>query len=230
MSDCTPPPDCPPPHRPISVALARALAEAADGFPGLKVAYFVARYISSKDSRAFHIRGPFTSWDEARELWECVWSGECGFFGPFDTTDAIVPVGVRADYVLVHLEDGTEIPFTNGVVDALFFSASAVEKFALPYYERIFGPDYAYEVMEQFRYNSAQVMAHFPWSEYTDPPKPPMEPPHPAEPGSPGEPNPPARVPLSGPVFPHPIRDGGAALLPLGAARTHSAPRRPREG
>jgi hypothetical protein len=226
MSKSTPVPAPPPPNKPVSVSLARALAEAADGYPGMETLYLVARYISTGDSWAFHITGPYTAWEHVAEsLRERVLVGELGFFGPYDTTAAIMPVGMQADYVRVHLEDGSELKLPGLCVDALFLSAAAVEKFALPYYERIFGPEYANDVMAHFRYNSAQVMAHFPWSEYTDPPKPPSDPGHPGRWRTAEE----CRVlggdvPLNGPVFMVPAHGGGPMLVPLGGSRGNSAP------
>lgn len=165
----------PPPNKPVSVELTRALAEAADGFPGMPEAFFVARYVSLGDSRAFEIRGPFLNWESVSEGCRAlVESGDAGFFGPFDTTAARIPVGERAEHIEVRLPGGEKIGFDPTHADALFFSAPAVEKFALPYYQRLFGPEYAEMVMAQFRFNAVQVMAHFPWSEYTDPPKPPL--------------------------------------------------------
>jgi hypothetical protein len=55
-----------------------------------------------------------------------------------------------------------------GRFDALFFTTRGVEKFAQPYYGRIYGPDFAAQLMTEFQEADVQVMAHFPWSEYTD--------------------------------------------------------------
>ena len=157
----------------MSVALARALAEAVDGYPGRRYVYAIAAYALVNNPTGFDIRVPLGRWEDlTTEERDLVLSGKYGFFGPFDTTASIVAEGERVKCVSIRLQGDELIDYPGTHVDALFFSAPAVEKFAVPYYERIFGPEFAQDVMAHFRYNSVQVMAHFPWSEYTDPPKP----------------------------------------------------------
>jgi hypothetical protein len=164
--------DTPPPNKPMSIPLARALAEAADGFTGHGPSiYLVAPYtpLEEPEHGGFEIGGPYGSWDEVpTELQEAVRAGAYGFFGPFDTSFAPIVRGRRVSRIDLHVEDTPDVfRIPGGRLDALFFSTQAVEKFALPYYERIFGPAFAAEVMRQFQDANVQVMAHFPWSEYT---------------------------------------------------------------
>jgi hypothetical protein len=169
IADCT----TPPPNKPMSVALARALAEAADGFPGqAEPIYLVAPYLPLDDPNrgGFRIFGPYRSWEKVppglqREV--CV--GNAGFFGPFDTRLAPTPAGRAVTRIDLHVEETTDVyPIPADRLDALFFTSQAVEKFALPYYERLFGPEFGAHVIRQFLNANVQVMAHFPWSEYSD--------------------------------------------------------------
>jgi hypothetical protein len=163
--------DSPPPNRPMSIALARALAEAADGFvPRADPTFIVAPYVplDVPTRGGFAMSGPYGSWDEVPdELKAAVVRGESGFFGPFDTSMAVLVAGRSVGRVDLHVEpDVYSIPARR--IDALFFTASAVEKFAQPYYERIFGPEFTEQVMRHFQEAEVQVMGHFPWTEYAD--------------------------------------------------------------
>lgn len=162
----------PPPNEPITVDLARALAEAVDGFPGCKHPIFlISAYepVHSKGRGGYRFCGPYTGWHEVpRCLRRCVRDRKCGFFGPFNTGPADKVQGRRVRRLDVHVKgEGRPHRVSTRHLDALFFSPRAVEKFALPYYERLFGPRYAEHVMKQFLKADVQVMAHYPWSEYT---------------------------------------------------------------
>jgi hypothetical protein len=171
MSDLN---DCqaaPPPNEPISVALARAIAEAADGFPEYEgTIYLVAPYkMEALVGRGgFHISEPYRSWEEVPDyVKQQVCEKKAGFFGPFDV-HPIHAKGRRISLVDLHVEKSGDVyRLDTHRVDALFLSPQALEKFALPYYERIYGPAFAQEVMRQFLEAHVQFIAHFPWSEYT---------------------------------------------------------------
>lgn len=196
MSDpISAPIDPPPPNLPMSVALARALAEAADGLNiDDKPFYLVAPYAPVTDlfSGGFKVWGPFSSWEDVpASLRNEVEEGSSGFFGPFQVAPEAAG-GYVVNRIDLYFQE-MALAFTlNENPDALFFTSAAVEKFALAYYERIFGPDFARTVKEQFAFSDVQVMAHYPWSEYSD--------------GS--------RMP----AVPHLLRldgSGGASLIPL---------------
>lgn len=167
------PTDCasPPPNLPMSLDLARALAEAADGLAiDENPFYVVARYepVTSMFAGGFVVWGPYGDFGEVDgKPRDEVCARTAGFFGPFQVTPTPAS-GHRVERVTLDFAgvsfsiDGREMP------DALFLTPAAVEKFALPYYGRIFDPDFARMVKEQFSSANVQVMAHYPWSEYTD--------------------------------------------------------------
>lgn len=172
MSDPTVAQTVPPPHLPISVELARALGEAADGLANDEDPfYLVAPYkpITDLFAGGFDVFGPFDNYDQVPpNLKEDIERHTtAGFFGPYQITLPLVN-GRRVTRVGLHIEDWPEEFNFRIMPDALFFSAEAVEKFALPYYERIFGPEFASKVAEHFQFADVQVMAHYPWSEYSD--------------------------------------------------------------
>lgn len=157
--------------QPVSVELARALAEAVDGVTHFEKpdAFFVSRYkpVDTIGRGGFRVHGPFAGWEDVpQELKDCVDAGECGFFGPF-IIEPDHSRGAPVDQIDLHALGGTTI-LQKGDVDALFFTIRAVEKFALPFYQGIFGPQFAQHVLDQFTAADVQVMAHFPWSEYSD--------------------------------------------------------------
>lgn len=165
--------DVPPANKPMSVQLARALAEAADGFAGFETpVYLVVPYepIQDMGKGGFHVSGPYKSWERVpHSLQRSVRKGDCGFFGPFDSGKDPRPSGSRVTAMDLQLKDTSrKLHLVAKNVDALFFSARAVEKFALPYYERIFGPEFAERVRDGFTQSNVQVMAHYPWTEYSD--------------------------------------------------------------
>lgn len=173
MSDPMPYPDVPPPNKPMSVKLARALAEAADGFRGHKAPVFlVAPYKlhKSPERGGFHIFGPYHDWEHVpRDVKRLVMHETHGFFGPFDTGGTVIVHGRPIGSVTLHVRHSTKVfHLRPDRIDTLFFSAESVEKFALPYYERVYGPAFAARVRDQFATADTQFMAHYPWTEYTD--------------------------------------------------------------
>jgi hypothetical protein len=165
--------EAPPPNKPISVVLARALAEAADGFAGFPhPAFLVCPYMPEEKTfgGGFRVSGPYCGWNDVpKGLQDEVCNGDAGFFGPYDISSVPRADGDRVENVDLHIkESGLSFRVSTGQMDALFFSAQSVEKFAAPYYERIFGPDFVKKMMDQFQRANVQVMGHFPWTEYAD--------------------------------------------------------------
>jgi len=126
----------------VSATMLRALAEAADGFRTGRDVFLVADY-----RFPHNIIGPFAT----RPLAERA-RGDSGayfgVFGPFRTA-----VDRRSDSAtrVIDVTIVTETPqgrrdtikVKPTVVDALFFTQSAVDKFLIPYYSRVYGPQYA---------------------------------------------------------------------------------------
>lgn len=156
--------------RAISVQLARALAEAADGLPfEFSPIYLASSYQPVADplGGGFHVYGPYRSVDDLPPwIKDKVEDKEYGVFGPFEVTPKPAD-GSRVSGLDLQIEGHPTFSYPV-LPDAVFLTAAAVEKFALPYYERIFGPRFAEKIALQFEISEVQVMAHYPWSEYTD--------------------------------------------------------------
>ena len=126
----------------VSASLLRVLGEAADGYRTGRPLYIVADY------RFPHtILGIFPSAEEARR----VAADSFGVFGPIVTPRAAEPdsgyrlVGVTLTY---QVGDSTHnVPVDLNAVDALFFTYSAIDKFVIPYYTKLYGPALA-QVLE----------------------------------------------------------------------------------
>lgn len=165
----------------VSAMLARALAEAAAGYPGSSdTVYFTASYTQVPDAVAdannnfsgiFNIQ-PWPSYTDAANNLKPGY----GVFGPFQSTfpparagqDTVTSVGVRTSQ-----GPGFTMPPAGAAgaqlqYDALFLTGAAVLKFAVPYYSRVYSLRYAQQVLEEFQASPLALMGHMPWSEYTD--------------------------------------------------------------
>ena len=122
---------------PVSATLLRVVAEAADGYRTGEPTYFVAEY------RFPHsVRGPYKTLADARNA---VTRGY-GVFGPYTTPPDEQKETVRVVRVTLSVlnEKGvrteSEVKL-DSAVDALFLTRAAVDKFLVPYYVRVYGPD-----------------------------------------------------------------------------------------
>jgi hypothetical protein len=149
--------------REIPATLIRRLGEAADGCRGTPGAYYLASLAPDKYGN-HKIFGPYPT-TTADSLPRDASKGEWGWFGPV-RTPAYSPT-----YTIETIDIGTSKP--GGTVnlmgpdfDCLFYSLSAVEKFAVPYYARMFGGDYVTRLLAAFRSSNLHLMGHLPRSEY----------------------------------------------------------------
>ena len=125
----------------MTATMLRAIAERADQYrTGLPV-YLLADY-----RFPHNVDGPFPS-RAAAELARPDSGLTFGVFGPNVTPRDTMPdstsrvVSVR---VLVQLPNGRRtIEVNPNEVDALFFTLVSFDKFVVPYYSRLYGPDFA---------------------------------------------------------------------------------------
>lgn len=130
----------------LSATMLRVLAEAADVHRTGKPVFLVADY------RFPHtVIGHFLTRKEAqRQRGDS--GATFGVFGPFvtpaDRMSASAPkvVSVR---VTTRTAQGLRTTQLDPNVDALFLSMSAIEKFAIPYYAKIYGPEYSRRLRQQ---------------------------------------------------------------------------------
>ena len=161
--------------QPISAGLARRLAEAATGYADEGEVYVTARYTPNYDSEDPYAVQAWQHWQDVPNPLEPGY----GVFGPFQTTFPSPRTQATVQAFQVTLSDSTtptsavtaaatspmDIPAQN--YDALFYSAAAVKKFAVPYYASLYSGAYGDHVLESFQEAPVALMAHMPWSEYT---------------------------------------------------------------
>lgn len=198
--------------RPISSALLRRLAEAADGYRNRGPVFFLARPKENPESPTlFDIsqaykeevlttaqakamgaaatepqsQEPLTELAPAdREKFQKFLEGEesgervFDLFGPFDTDDGKQPGVVITEIVLKvkKVDSDQEATLTiptlseDGEVlyDCVFWSLSAVQKFAVPYYTRVSGTEVANKMEASFIDDAFFFTAHKPVTEWTN--------------------------------------------------------------
>lgn len=131
----------------VSATMLRVLAEAADGFRTGRPIYLVA------DRRFPHnVAGPFPS-RAAAERVRADSGATFAVFGPYLTRPDPAPRSaprVVAVRITVEQPGGRRRTFDvrPDSIDALFFTLSAVDKFMVPYYTRIYGTEYAHVLRE----------------------------------------------------------------------------------
>ena len=192
------------PDKPMSSALVRRLAEAADGYRNRGPVYFLARRNPPKESpRNFGIskgyKEPYEEKDREklhkkdREKLDKVKGGEFEWFGPYVTDEDRKPT-VKITKIVIHVkvpdpQDPTKtIDLTKDIqtefsnedeaaeepFDAMFWSISALEKFAFGYYAQMNGGAYIDEMMTRFTEvkdtkDGMFLLAHRPGTEYDNP-------------------------------------------------------------
>ena len=154
--------------RPMSAALLRRLAETADGSRDNQSRWVVASYPEPTDGKL----KSFSSEDQAKayckELNDA--GGDYGVFGPYATSPGVGTNAtghkMRVKRVAVVVDDGNGGELVNELpgdqYDALFWSASALDKFAVPYYVSMAGLAFGNKVSSDFGQERVYMMAHLP--------------------------------------------------------------------
>lgn len=158
--------------RSLPPSLVRRLAEAADGFRHRKKRYFFVARLLPDVGGTHELHGPYEkSQDVPDALCAEITSGIRGWFGPFEadgpslTARVIHEMDIRTKKS--DNSDGEPIPgFQAHRLDALFWSRSVLEKFAVPYYARMYGGAYVDKLLAQFDAEPLQLAGHLPGTEY----------------------------------------------------------------
>lgn len=136
----------------ISASLLRRIAEAADGHRTGEPIWVVAEDAPPHDAEVFD-----TAAEADAAAQRDGWSAHGPYRTPRDDDDELITVlSVR-----VRLSDGTEREIgIESDVDALFFSRSAVEKFAVPYYAHVGGVERAAAILGTDTSGTGHVRGH----------------------------------------------------------------------
>lgn len=163
-------------NRPISTRLLGVLAQAAEGYPNQGNMYFVARY-EPQTGGNFEVI-PHASESKAAAEADALNGGApgtFGVFGPFDTTLPYQAYPQQAKVTALQVTAGspegqhTTFGLDNPkMYDAVFCSAAAVIKFAVPYYTRVYSAEFADTMLQSFVESPLAMMVHLPWSEYAE--------------------------------------------------------------
>jgi len=147
----------------LSARLSRRLAAAADGFRDGREIFFTARF-EPENNGDFDLDGPFTR-DQVATL--RVPPG-FGIFGPYQTDecdDDLSRTPIKT--ITIELHDGKKWSFEGTRFDALFWSVSALEKFAIPHYTTVHGVEKARGILKGFVETDVFLMGHDPNTEET---------------------------------------------------------------
>ena len=141
----------------VSATMLRVLAEAADAERTGQPVFFVADY------RFPHqVLGPFGSRDEAARL-QADSGSTFAVFGPYTTPTepgvdtASRVVGIRI--TMMTRRGRQTLDLDPRKVDALFLSGAAADKFVIPFYSRVYGPEYAQRLRNRID-RVAMVLCH----------------------------------------------------------------------
>lgn len=156
--------------QPVSAAVAKRLAAAADGFRHGRPMYFVSGFRDPAGFQRFEGEGGRAAAERARMEKEAGGGGtKYGVFGPYVTEPAAGPDAGPGPEVLdvtvrVKLPDGSTQTrvFGGREFDALFWTRSAVDKFAIPYYTGALGLDHAARLSGEFSGEDVYMAAHMP--------------------------------------------------------------------
>ena len=123
----------------------------------------MARFQAEEDGD-FDLDGPYTH----EQLTHLRVPAGFGIFGPYKTDkcdDDISRTPVKS--ITIELHNGDKHCFEGTKFDALFWSISALEKFAIPHYTSVRGVEKAQHILRQFVDTDVFLMAHDPNTEET---------------------------------------------------------------
>jgi hypothetical protein len=127
----------------VSASLLRVLGEVADLYRTGRPVFLVADY-----RFPHHVIGNFSSRPDAERL-RADSGSTFGVFGPY-VTPVDPPDTASSRIIGVNLvwqtPRGRVVRRLDSNVDALFLTPSAIDKFVIPYYSRLYGPRYAQEL------------------------------------------------------------------------------------
>jgi len=174
--------------KPMSGSLARRLAEAADGYRNQGDVYFLARWDpDASDPYNFEISRGYDAKHTDKTKLDTADHKKIddpmryAWFGPFRTEDKKVPdIEVVEIIVRVRKKTGADIkeitiptrPLTavnqESPFDMIFWSTAALEKFAIPYYARLYSGTFADAVVTKFTNDGLFLAGHRVGTEWDD--------------------------------------------------------------
>jgi hypothetical protein len=166
------PPEPTPPPAAMAASLLRRLAEAVDGYRSGETLFVAAAWrfphevagvftssrqateVARRKGVEYGVFGPyFAPPDSGNEMMFyslrlCPGLHEPDSYCPdttFSLSQAVPYANIRDITVTIHAKNGTAVEsvLAPGDVDAVFFTLSAIDKFVMPYYTRIYGAQFA---------------------------------------------------------------------------------------
>ena len=139
---------------PTAAPLLRRLAEVADAYRTGKPVYIVASTAAPYDVRAVYF-DPKTAADSS--------SGSYHVFGPYITPADRPEPATEVLSITVRIRTARGIDTVRvdpKEYDALFWTAPSVDKFLVPYYARVYGPERAAALHNQYLRSSIIIWGH----------------------------------------------------------------------
>jgi hypothetical protein len=151
--------------QPISAKLARRLAAAADGYRDGKVVWFTASYtpLDGDNGNNFGISEAIPGTGTTAP--DLPIPPGYGLFGPFLTTANDRPKKTEILRITVALPD-REVVIDASKYDAMFWSSSSVDKFAVPHYATVLDLKMAATLQQDFGQENVYLVLHGPNTEY----------------------------------------------------------------
>lgn len=158
-------------HEPISATLLRRIAEAADGHRGEKYWLVISTDEEDLDNGK---RGHYVSKGHKKESDaddELPGKPKRHRIGPFFTPSWTLPgkrtlTGLDVSTSKGGVSEGPRKVKDVEQLDSLFWTESAIDKFLIPYYVRIYGSSYAADIQAAFNEEDTYALTHLPGSEY----------------------------------------------------------------
>ena len=142
----------------LSASLLKRLAETADGFRDGREIWCVAATKFPHDLEVFFSEAEADTFCKVRARTHSV-------FGPFKTGSETARLGVGAEIIEIVVtikEDGKtkQVKVDPKEIDCLFWSESAVDKFIVPYYARLYGVEHAARMRKTFIAEGNRLSGH----------------------------------------------------------------------
>jgi hypothetical protein len=151
--------------QPVSAKLARRLAAAADGYRDGREVWFTASFTpkDGQNGNNFDISEAIPG--DGTSAPDVTLSDGYGLFGPFLTEESGDPKRTPIASIVLRLPGG-DVEIDASKYDAMFWSSSSLDKFAVPHYATVLDLSMAAKLQREFSEPSVYLVLHGPNTEY----------------------------------------------------------------